>query len=273
VPVNVGFLGLAWIAAIQASPHRLRRHPIAIRTFFERSLVLVYALPERVLRPLLPPGLTLDTHDGFGFVAVAMVQTRGLRPAGLPEWMGWRFFLAGYRIFVKANCDGVTRRGLYILRSETDSRLMVSAGNALTHYNYRLCEAHVQERPGRLEIDIRTPHGNADVSVVANLDSRVESLPPDSHFATLGDAYRYAGPLPYTFEYESETHAILAIKGVRECWAPRIVPVDVRRMTFLDDPSFGGARPILASALFVRNVPYLWRRGVRYPLTHSRRPT
>ena len=35
-----------------------------------------------MLRPLLPPGLELDTVGGYGFVAVALVQTEALRPAG-----------------------------------------------------------------------------------------------------------------------------------------------------------------------------------------------
>jgi hypothetical protein len=52
----------------------LKRHPMPIEAFFRHCLVLSYALPAEVLRPLLPPGLTLDTLHGFGFVAIAMVQ-------------------------------------------------------------------------------------------------------------------------------------------------------------------------------------------------------
>src|SRR5262249_32145585 len=63
----------------------LRRHPFAVEAVSAHSMVLTYAYPAALLEPLLPPGLTLDTHRGLGFVAVALVQTNGLRPAALPR--------------------------------------------------------------------------------------------------------------------------------------------------------------------------------------------
>ena len=50
--------------------YALKRHPLPIRAFFRHCLVLTYALPAKLLEPLLPPGLTLDTYQEFGFVAV-----------------------------------------------------------------------------------------------------------------------------------------------------------------------------------------------------------
>src|SRR5438552_4181764 len=79
----------------------------------------------------LPPGLQLDTWQGRGFVAIALVQTRGLRPVGLPARLGQDFFLSGYRIFARftpASGRQRTLRGLRILRSDTDRRLMVLFG-------------------------------------------------------------------------------------------------------------------------------------------------
>ena len=56
--------------------HLVQRHPFAVEAFFERSLVLTYAVPSAVLTPLAGQGLELDTYDGWGFLAIAMVQTR-----------------------------------------------------------------------------------------------------------------------------------------------------------------------------------------------------
>ena len=115
---------------------QLKRHPFPVRALFEHSLVLTYALPPRTLSPHLPPGLALDEYNGSGLLAIALVQTRGLRPVGIPAALGQDFFLAGYRVFVKhRGADGRTRRGLKIIRSYADRRLMVWAGNLLTHYN------------------------------------------------------------------------------------------------------------------------------------------
>src|SRR5215217_1657611 len=121
--------------------YRLRRHPIPIKAHFTSSLVLTYAFPEDLLRPLLPPGVSLYGHDGWGFLAIAMVQTRALRPAFLPEALGCSFFLSGFRIFSQfTTASGRTLKGLRILRSYTDRSLMLWGGNLLTRYGYR--QAH-----------------------------------------------------------------------------------------------------------------------------------
>jgi hypothetical protein len=68
--------------------HLLRRHPVAVSAFFRHSLVLTYACEPAVLTTLLPPGLELDTWRGWGFLAIALVETKGLRPEFLPEAAG-----------------------------------------------------------------------------------------------------------------------------------------------------------------------------------------
>src|SRR5215470_1266734 len=100
----------------------LQRHPFGVQAFFEHSLVLTYAVPKTVLAPLVGPGLEVDTYDDWGFLAIAMVVTKGLRPRGLPKWMGRNFFLSGYRIFTRFRPPGGKNplRGLRILRSDTD---------------------------------------------------------------------------------------------------------------------------------------------------------
>lgn len=77
-------------------PGWLKRHPFAVEAFFERSVVLTYAFPEARLGGLLPACLSLDTdRTGHAFVAVAAVQTTGLRPRGFPPFLGRDFLLVG----------------------------------------------------------------------------------------------------------------------------------------------------------------------------------
>jgi uncharacterized protein YqjF (DUF2071 family) len=241
----------------------LQRHPIPISAFFSHSLVLTYSLQPEILQPLLPPGLVLDTLRGNAFMAVALVQTKRLRPSFLPSAMGRDFLLGGYRIFTRLDCGGRSRRGLRILRSDTDHPWMVRAGNWLTHYNYRLCQAAVEERDHEIRWTIQTPRNEADLEVVAHLASEPASLPAGSPFATLAEARRFAGPLPYTFDYEDATHSIIGIRAMRQRWNPQPVAVEVRRSTFLERGPFCRSVPILANAFHVRDVPYQWQRGRR----------
>jgi len=240
--------------------HRLKRHPIPISAFFRHSLVLTYAFPAEILEPLLAPGLVLDTWRGHAFLAVALVQTEGLRPSFLPRAMGRNFILTGYRIFTRL-AGSQSKRGLRILRSDTDKPWMVRAGNWLTHYNYHLCQSSLEERGGQLHWTIQTPRGEADLEVVARLSGEPAPLPEGSPFATLAEARRFAGPLPYTFDYEEATGSIVAIRAVRQQWDPQPVEVNVRRNTFLDHEPFRRTSPILANAFHVRDVPYRWLRG------------
>jgi hypothetical protein len=246
--------------------HLLKRHPFSVEAFFSQSLVLTYAFPSGVLQPLLLPGLVLDTYGEFGFLAIAMVQTERLRPSFLPAALGRTCFLSGYRIFVRLANGAGSLRGLRILRSDTNHRWMVSAGNMLTHYQYRLCQADVRERPGEIEWNIRTPRQEADLHVIAHIGEGPAPLPDGSPFLNVQEARRFAGPLPYTFDYEAETHSIIRIQAVRQEWHPKPVSVEVLQSTFLRQEPFCRATPILANAFHVHDVPYRWMRGIRAPL-------
>ena len=245
--------------------HLLKRHPLPVSAFFRHSLVLTYAFPRNVLEPLLPSGLTLDTHGDLGFLAIAMVETERLRPSFLPAAFGRSFFLSGYRIFTRFS-GASSQRGLRIVRSDTNHQWMVCAGNLLTHYHYRLCEAELKDTANQLHWTIRTPRQEADLEVMARIGPSPAPLPAGSPFANEKEARRFAGPLPYTFDYEQETHSIIRIRGLRQDWNPQPVDVEVRKNTFLQQEPFCRATPILANAFHVANVPYQWFRGVRIPL-------
>lgn len=247
--------------------YSLQRHPVPVRAWFRHSLVLTFAFPEQLLAPLLPPGLVLDSYKGHGFLAVAMVQTHDLRPTFLPKLFGQDFFLTGYRIFTRHQTpEGRWLRGLRILRSDTDSKLMVWGGNLLTHYQYQHANIRFEETEGRLGIQIETPSGLADVNVIARTDRATDHPPPDSPFENLHQARLFAGPLPFTFDYEPQTHSLIIIEGVRQNWKPTPVDVEISRLTFLDQPPFNKVKPVLANAFHVTDIPYKWKRGVLEPL-------
>lgn len=234
----------------------LKRHPFAVVAHFRWSLVLAYTLPADVLRPLVPDGLVLDTYDDLGVVAIALVQTEHLRPKGLPKALGRDFFLSGYRVFVRLDRPDKNLRGLRILRSDTDQRMMVALGNTFTHYGYRLAEVDTKRDGERLTVDVRTPGQEADLHVEADL-CEATSLPEGSSFRSMADAKRFAGPLPYTFDRDVPTGKIVAVRGVRTSWNTRPVTIVAQRSTWL--ARFPEAR--LANAFYVEDVPYAWKPG------------
>lgn len=236
----------------------LKNHPFAIEAFFERSLVLTFAVPKEELQPLIPECLKLDTFDDkWAFLAVALVQTRSLRPKGFPKWLGNDFFLIGYRVFVRfTNQAGKNLRGLYILRSETNKKKMEFLGNIFTHYNYGTIDLRQTTNDGSTGITSRKADFAIRIDDTPNEDI---ALPPGSPFSSWKEARRYAGPLPFTFSYDPTTGRVLIIEGVRENWHPAPVKVIEQNFSFIQTLNLQQVR--LANAFVIHNIPYYWKKG------------
>jgi hypothetical protein len=238
-------------------------HPFAVEAFFARSLVLTFTAPAEILSPLLPPCLELDTFNNqWGFAAMAMVQTRHLRPKGFPEWMGNDFFLVGYRLFVKYHTsNGKRLRGLYILKSQTDQKKMERLGNFFTKYNYSTTDIQQEMNGNNYVVESK----QSGFHIEANIAHEKFPLPAGSPFSNWKEARRFAGPLPFTFSYVPEKKSVLIVEGVREDWEPRPVEVINMHITFPEVLQNKGLQ--LANSFVVENIPYSWKKGKLDPWT------
>jgi hypothetical protein len=235
----------------------LKNHPFSVEAFFESSMVFTFAVPKEQLQNLIPDCLELDVFENkWAFIAVAMVQAQNLRPKGLPSFMGNDFFLIGYRIFVRyTNKAGKNLRGLYILKSETDKKKMEIIGNIFTHYNYTTTDVINVNHIGSKEIK----SVSSRFKVIIDTVEQEISLPKKSPFTDWKEARRFAGPLPFTFTYNSNTKEVLIIEGVRQNWIPKPMKVIDYDFSFLN--SLHLTNYLLANAFIVSNIPYYWKKG------------
>ncbi len=236
----------------------LKNHPFAVEAHFESSLVLTFAMPKEELQKFIPEEcLQLDTfQDKWAFVAIAMVQTKALRPKGFPKFMGNDFFLIGYRVFVRyTNAAGKRLRGLYILKSETDKAKMKFFGNIFTHYNYTTTDIKQIKKEHTTEISSI----KSNFKITIDTTKEIVNLPEHSPFADWKEARRFAGPLPFTFTYNKKTKEVLVIEGVRQNWEPRPVKVTSYQSGFLDTLKL--EKSVLANAFIIRDIPYYWKKG------------
>lgn len=238
-------------------PAFLKDHPFAVEAFFEHSVVLTFAFPKEQLTHLIPECLTLDTYqDKWAFIAIALVNTTGLRPKGFPKFMGNDFTLIGYRVFVRYTSNAGKRlRGLYILKSETDKKMMEYLGNLFTHYAYTTTDIVQRQHDGQLHIQ----SAKSRLELLINVKGEDIALPAGSPFANWKEARKFAGPLPFTFTYDKQTKKVLIIEGVREDWIPKPVEVISQHISFFDDMALTGG--ILANAFIINNIPYYWKKG------------
>jgi len=240
---------------------KLKRHPFPVVAQFERVVAVSFAFPAEVLRPLVPEPLELDVFEQWGFVTVALVWTRGLRPVFLPRWMGQDFFLAGYRVFTRLrDSDGRRLRGLKILRSETDKSRMVRSGHLLTHYNYRRVDVDEQRDGAQWRVRTRLPGGKQTLDLAFDVSAECSSPPPGSPFPDWHSARLFAGPMPFTFDHEGEGRFVVIV-GRRADWTPRPIVVRDWSVALFEEVPFRGTAPVLANAFTVENVPYRWERG------------
>ena len=233
----------------------IKDHPFAVEAFFESSLVLTYAIPAAVLRPMVPARFELDVFlDKWAFAAIAIVKAKRLRPRGLPAFMGNDFVLAGYRVFVRyTTSNGKNLRGLYILKSETDKRKMAFLGNLFTHYRYTTTDiSHTHD-----DNILTVRSARSGLHIVAGIRSAEAALPAGSPFSSWKEARRFAGPLPFTFTCKEKS--VLIVEGVRENWTPRPVEVVTNHIGFFDQAGFGEAQ--LANAFIIEHIPYRWKKG------------
>ncbi len=248
----------------------LKRHPFSMEAHFGFVFVLTYAFPKEILAPLLAPGLVLDTFGDVGFVAVAAVQTCKMRPRGFPDWISQDYLLLGYRIFVRYKThEGRNLRGLRILRSETDSSTMVLTGNLLTHYGFCKSDINFELTDERLKFRSSSEDGVSELICDADLTAPADYLPKGSPFSSVREALKFAGPMPFTFDYEKQTNSIIRVEGVRENWHPKTVSVDIEKISFLEQKQFAGATPLHCSSFFLRDIPYYWKEGICEVLSES----
>jgi hypothetical protein len=219
--------------------------------------VLAYAVPKDQLEKFIPECLLLDTfEDKWAFIAVAMVKTRDLRPKGFPKVLGSDFVLTGYRVFVQYHTSyGKRLRGLLIIGSETDKAKMAILGNVFTHYNYRTTDISFRKDGNQIEVESR----KSGLSVKAEESDGEIALPDRSPFKEWKEARRFAGPLPFTFTYDSDKKEVLIIEGVREAWVPKPAKVLEAKVRFVESLNLQDA--VLANAFVVNNIPYYWKKG------------
>lgn len=231
-----------------------KSQPFDVRAHFEFSLVLTFSIPIEQAVKILPAPLLPDTFkEQYAFIAIAIVKCKGLRPVFLPSIFGQDFHLTGYRIFSKyLNIKEKQLRGLYILQSRTDKKLMKYLGRVFTRYKYRSADIILKYENNTGMISSKS----CDLSITFKQQSTENKLPEQSVFTSWKEARKFAGPLPFTFSVDRQQNEILIIEGVRKNWDPEPVEILNFKIPFLKDYDAQ-----LASAFMIKDVPYSWKKG------------
>lgn len=128
-------------------------------------------------------------------------------------------------------------------------------GNIFTKYSYTTTDIYQRETSNILQISSKKSNFNLTIQ---KTDEEIE-LPNNSPFENWKEARRFAGPLPFTFTYNSNDKTVLIIEGVRENWAPKPLKVLSYDIEFLNKMKLQNV--VLANAFIIEDIPYHWKKG------------
>src|SRR6185436_17025543 len=97
-------------SAATITRHQPMRIP-TVRGLSKRRILVNYRVDPAVLTPLLPMPFRPKIVRGFGMAGICLIRLKGLRPAGLPAWLGISSENAAHRVAVEWDDDGTTREG------------------------------------------------------------------------------------------------------------------------------------------------------------------
>lgn len=114
--------------------HRpLHRSPVMFQRW-EKLLFLHWEIDADVIQGTLPPGLSVDLHEGKAYIGIVPFLMRGIRPHGLPSlpWIS-NFLECNVRTYV---CDAKGTPGVWFYSLDTDRWLAFKIARSAFHLPY-----------------------------------------------------------------------------------------------------------------------------------------
>jgi uncharacterized protein YqjF (DUF2071 family) len=227
-----------------------------IRGVIERRILINYRVNPEVLASILPRPFRPQVVGGYGMAGICLIRLREVRPRGLPRWLGVGSENAAHRVAVEWDEGGEVRRGVYVLRRDTNSRLNVLAGGRIFPGIHRRAEFRVREHENGYDIDIRSQDGQMAIAIDAALTERWSDR---SAFSSLAEASAFfeGGSLGYSPSGQHGRFQGLELKC--NSWSALALQVGAVRSSLFDDQSaFPRGSVEFDCALLMRGIEHEW---------------
>jgi len=227
-----------------------------VQGVIDRRILISYRVRPEVLARCLPHPFRPKIVRGVGVAGICLIRLSGIRPRGLPAFLGLSSENAAHRIAVEWEEEGRPREGVYIPRRDTSSRLNTWAGGKVYPGIHHHARFHVSEEAGRFRVGFKSDDGMAQVSVDVTV---ADSHPAGSCFRTLEDASHFfrGGALGYSVTPDPGRYDGLELRCLDWTMAP--LRVDAVRSSFFDDEErFPKGTAVLDSGFLMRGVPHEW---------------
>jgi uncharacterized protein YqjF (DUF2071 family) len=157
-------------------PWPLPQRPWLMGQTWVNLLFAHWRVPAEALRPVVPPQLPIDTHDGSAWLGITPIYVRGLRLRGTaPAPLLSSFPELNVRTYV--SLEG--KPGIYFLSLDADSRAAVAAARRSYRLPYFRSEMEVrQDKEGTIAYELmRTSEDGPPAYFGARYGPEGEALP------------------------------------------------------------------------------------------------
>ncbi len=134
-----------------------------------------YSVPPELLKPLLPPGVEIDTRDGMAFVSLVAFDFLDTRVFGV-RWPGYvNFPEVNLRFYVRHG----GHRGVVFIRELVPKRLIAWSARYLYNEPYRATPmtSQIRDEPDQITVVHRIIWGGKEHSIQAT-GSKPAIIPP-----------------------------------------------------------------------------------------------
>jgi Uncharacterized conserved protein (COG2071) len=229
----------------------------AIKGIIKRRLLVNFRAVPEMVQPLLPNPFRPKLHRGHAILGICLIRLEGIRPAGVPAFMGISSENAAHRIAVEwTDESGVEREGVFIARRDTGSWLNVVAGGRVFPGEHHLARFRVKDNGRRVEVGMESRDGEVSLRVVGEAAG---GLPASSCFASLAEASGFfeSGSLGYSMTRDAGRLDGLRLHTVD--WRVSGLAVSEVHSSFFGDPRRFPAGSIeFDHTLVMRDVAHEW---------------
>jgi len=223
----------------------------------ERRLLVNYRVDPAVITSVLPPRFRPVLVNGFSVAGICLIRLGGMRPTGLPHWLGLGSENAAHRIAVEWDGPAGVQSGVYIPRRDSNSWVNVAVGGRLYPGTHHRAAFDVAESASELRVGFAARDGSAAVEVAVRVEERLvgSELFADTAAAS---AFFERGAVGFSATGDPDRFDGLALET--NAWQVEPASVLEARSSFFDDTStFPAGSARLDCALVMRRIPVVWR--------------
>ncbi len=227
-----------------------------IRGLIDRRILVNYRVEARAIQRYLPPPFRPALVNGWAIGGICLIRLRKIRPRFVPAFVGLASENSAHRIAVEWAGDDGFRKGVYIPRRDTSSRLNSLVGGRVFPGVHHHAAFTVQEEKDSYSVHLESDDRSTRLLVEARV---ADTLPSDSVFKSLEEASSFfeGGSLGFSPNPDCSCFDGLELRAFS--WSVQPLTVTNVASSFFEDESlFPAGTARFDSALLMRGIPHEW---------------